>query len=58
MRQLTIESGEKKPIAYCETCNKPLYKGDRKIKDEVEHYYEYHYCSIDCFLVNNGFIRE
>jgi|GEM_PF-3492559 len=46
MRQLTIEPGEKKPIAYCECCDKPLYKGDKVFK----HYIDY-YCSSKCLLI-------
>jgi len=41
MRQLTIEPGEKKPIAHCECCDKPLYKGGKVSK---------YYCSIECFI--------
>jgi len=45
MRHLTIEPGEKKPIAYCECCKKLLYKGDKVFRNGA-----YHYCSLECLL--------
>jgi len=50
MRQLTIEPGEKKPIAYCECCKKPLYKGDRGFFDKFLGDYDWLYCSMECLL--------
>ena len=43
---------EKKVLAYCECCVKPLYKGDKVIRDKIVDgiltYIDY-YCSHKCF---------
>jgi len=56
MRLMTcsIPEPEKKVLAYCECCKKPLYIGDKIIKDDVEDYY----CKIECLSQDYSDIRE
>ena len=53
MAIITCSSPEpsKRVIAYCEVCNKPLYKGDKVYENEIslEELID-HYCSMDCLL--------
>ena len=50
MRHLTIEHGEKKPIAYCECCDKPLYKGDKVIRDSLDFIIVSYFCDMECLF--------